>query len=264
MLLQRLCCCKLRKCKVLVIDQSQFNSLFVSFFLRYNTYPISDCIIVEDKCSHNLAGWLDDLVFPIVNFPVQIIYNEFNIGQIASIDKAYSMVTTPWIFHCEEDWEFFRGGFIEESLRILQLEPSYVMVAVRAHDDLNLHPVLPPRPSGSLPFVRMYQNIYSGFGFHPGLRRTLDYLKVAPYECSVSWPYHFAPSDMPWEQRFRYRSCEGDVHKLYNKFGEDALGAVTMHPAGFVRHTGTHESTGSGRFLPRRVLFHAPNAEDET
>jgi hypothetical protein len=202
-------------------------------------------------------------VFSIVKFPVQIIYNEFNIGQVASIDKAYSRVTTPWIFHCEEDWEFFRGGFIEESLRILRLEPTYVMVALRAHDDLNLHQVLPPRPSASLPFVRMYQNIYSGFGFHPGLRRTVDYLKVAPFECSVSWPYHFAPSVMPVEQRFHFRSSEGDIHKLYNKFGEQAVGAVTMEPTGYVKHTGKHDSTGSERFLPRQVIFHAPNVDDD-
>jgi len=30
-----------------------------------------------------------------------------NIGQIKSIDKAYSMVDTEYIFHCEDDWEFY-------------------------------------------------------------------------------------------------------------------------------------------------------------
>jgi hypothetical protein len=37
-----------------------------------------------------------------------------------SIDRAYADVTTPFIFHCEDDWRFFRSGFIEESLLLLE------------------------------------------------------------------------------------------------------------------------------------------------
>ena len=105
------------------------------------------------SCDHagKHHGWLDELVMPLVNFPTRVIYTEHNVGQLASIDIAYSHVTTPWIFHCEEDWEFYRFGFIEESLRILRLEPSYVMVALRAHDDLNGHPIMPPSVSAARP-----------------------------------------------------------------------------------------------------------------
>lgn len=203
------------------------------------------------SCDHagKHHGWLDELVMPLVNFPTRVIYTEHNVGQLASIDIAYSHVTTPWIFHCEEDWEFYRFGFIEESLRILRLEPSYVMVALRAHDDLNGHPIMPPSVSAARPFMRLYNNTFSGFGFHPGLRRTLDYLKLAPFECAVDWPFHYvhpnAQDAKDWTQRFQFRASEIDIHKLYNKFGNQTLGAVTIEPTGYVRHTGASSSTGA-------------------
>src|SRR6185437_10616975 len=37
------------------------------------------------------------------------------LGQIALIDEAYAKVSTPYIFHLEDDWEFFRPGFMEKS-----------------------------------------------------------------------------------------------------------------------------------------------------
>jgi hypothetical protein len=119
------------------------------------------------------------------------------------------------------------------------------MVALRAHDDLNGHPIMPPAASTSRPFLRLYNNTFSGFGFHPGLRRTLDYLKIAPFQCAVAWPFHFVPAGLPWFQRFQFRASEIDVHKLYNKFGNSSLGAVTIEPAGYVKHTGESSSTGA-------------------
>ena len=97
------------------------------------------------------------------------------------------------------------------------------MVALRAHDDLNGHPIMPPSVSAARPFMRLYNNTFSGFGFHPGLRRTLDYLKLAPFECAVDWPFHYvhpnALDAKDWTQRFQFRASEIDIHKLYNKFG---------------------------------------------
>ena len=39
------------------------------------------------------------------------------------MDRAYSNVTTPFIFHCEDDWEFYRKGFIED-VEILTGQPE--------------------------------------------------------------------------------------------------------------------------------------------
>ena len=32
--------------------------------------------------------------------------------QVPAIDQAYSLVETEWVFHCEDDWEFTKPGFI--------------------------------------------------------------------------------------------------------------------------------------------------------
>ena len=69
-------------------------------------------------------------------FPIQVIVNRPSLGQIASIDKAYATVTTPYIFHCEDDWRFFRSGFIESSLALLQLDRSISVVCSRRLENL--------------------------------------------------------------------------------------------------------------------------------
>ena len=33
-----------------------------------------------------------------------VLVNKKRMGQLFSIDKAYSLVTTEYIFHCEDDW----------------------------------------------------------------------------------------------------------------------------------------------------------------
>ena len=57
----------------------------ISFF-KFNTYPIFECIIVED------SGTVTDLNFlkKYISVPCKFLINEKNIGQILSIDKAYS------------------------------------------------------------------------------------------------------------------------------------------------------------------------------
>ena len=48
----------------------------------------------------------------ITKIEKKIIYNDVNIGQCKSIDKAYELVDTEYIFHCEDDWEFTSPNFI--------------------------------------------------------------------------------------------------------------------------------------------------------
>ena len=85
-------------------------------FFRFNTYAINKIIIIDDS---GIKNCIDDcLSFIPSNLEKKVIYNEENIGQISSIDKAYSLVDTKYIFHCEDDWEFYDYGFIEKSMDI--------------------------------------------------------------------------------------------------------------------------------------------------
>jgi len=61
----------------------------------------------------------------------QILLNEENIGQPHSVDKAYSLVKTPYIFHCEDDWEFTNTSFLSECLDILEFDKQVLQVTFR-------------------------------------------------------------------------------------------------------------------------------------
>ena len=78
------------------------------------TGPLAGIVLIED------SG--DPAVHDVVSRfgGIEVIVNDPPLGQIKSIDRAYSRVETEWIFHCEDDWEFCRDGFIEESFDILK------------------------------------------------------------------------------------------------------------------------------------------------
>ena len=38
------------------------------------------------------------------------------VGQVVSIDEAYKIVDTPYVFHSEDDWATIKSGVIEENI----------------------------------------------------------------------------------------------------------------------------------------------------
>jgi hypothetical protein len=135
-------------------------------FHRFNTYPDVKVIIRDDSKNH--------------------------LGQIRSIDEVYKQINTKYFLHLEEDWEFYRGGFIEHSLRILDQHPEILTVWLRHPDDTNGHPVEERR--FAVHDTEMYTTVYQlmslnalggnwhGFTWNPGVRRLSDYELVKPFE----------------------------------------------------------------------------------
>ena len=80
----------------------------IDSFLRYNTYPIDKFIVMEDGDAHP-----SPLVEKYRLHPFEWLTTGKRVGQIAAIDRAYQEVKTEFIFHCEDDWEFFEPSFIE-------------------------------------------------------------------------------------------------------------------------------------------------------
>jgi hypothetical protein len=157
-------------------------------FLKFNTYPIKETFIIDDS---GLYG-CNDIIQPFINvLNIKMIYNKVNIGQIQSIDKVYSYVTTKYIFHCEEDWEFLQSDFIEKSLYIFNecLDENIYTVWLRPHNCTSGHPILYDTEQKG--YFKMKPDfsymdkgcIYTwcGFTFNPGLRRTHDCLLFHPY-----------------------------------------------------------------------------------
>lgn len=158
-------------------DRNQFLEKTLKSFLEFNTYKHLKFLIIEDgenRGSFDICKkYLDN------KYEWQYIFNERNLGQLASIDLAYGQCFSKYVFHLEEDWQFVAPGFIEESLYYLNKYPKCLFVSLRKFDDQNNHPV---KPSGicnnMLTFTAFWKGCWTGFGFNASLRRMADYKKL--------------------------------------------------------------------------------------
>lgn len=155
----------------------------IDSFDECNSYPMASRILIEDSA--------DPTVFEAVQRQFadrfdSIITNDPKRGQIASIDHAYAQVTTPYIFHCEDDWLFFRSGFVEESRAVLDFDDEIITVWLRELWDTKRRRI--KRDIHRASDGTMYRYIsrtdeqgWHGFTFNPGLRRLSDYRRIAPF-----------------------------------------------------------------------------------
>ena len=203
-------------------------------FFKYNTYPIKKIIIIEDS---GKIGCIDECLYLIPsNVEKNIIYNKENIGQISSIDKAYSLVDTEYIFHCEDDWEFYDYGFIEKSMEILSTNDKIYTVWLREYQNFRIlrngQPVDSNIINNTHRILKSFKertNIWSGFTFNPGLRRLKDCKLLLPYS-----NYKNSPDC----------NCGGVEQALSNLYYKNGyLSVVTINEKGFVRHIGWDNPT---------------------
>ncbi|URW80797.1 glycosyltransferase family 2 protein [Xiashengella succiniciproducens] len=167
---------------------------------QYYQFPKDRFIIIEDSANKAVATELQS----IYGQKATVIFNEKNIGLLASVDKAYSYVKTPYIFHCEDDWVFYRPGFIEESIAMLEADPKLKQVNLRSihHDYIKNHPLDIEKErleiAGTTCYkVRMPENFdksgiktqlplheldWSCFSFNPGVVRLKDYAATKGYK----------------------------------------------------------------------------------
>lgn len=62
-----------------------------------------------------------------------------NVRHMNNLQQLFKNVKTKWWFHCEDDWEFFRGGFIEDSMRVLTNTSDIYMVIGRQANTFKPH-----------------------------------------------------------------------------------------------------------------------------
>lgn len=135
------------------------------------------------------------------------ILNVPRLGQMRSIDRLYGEIETPLVFHCEDDWEFTRDGFIRESWALLAHCPEVSMVSLRPRHELN--PLVRDAPTETLGDLRFFRADpaahaeYFGHSFNPGLRRMQDARRFLPFaalggEEDVSWAYKKAGFTMAY------------------------------------------------------------------
>ena len=153
-------------------------------FDLFNTADIREVFITEDSGDEAVRlaipeHWRNHCSF-LINRP--------KLGQLASIDLAYELVKTPYVFHCEDDWAFYRPGFVEDSKGVLELRPDILQVWLRNYVyDLQVHsPYIhlgPREVIGGVPCypLRSDKPEWQGFSLNPGLRRIKEYWLCAPY-----------------------------------------------------------------------------------
>ena len=151
---------------------------------KFNTAPIRAVFITEDSESDEVLNCIPEHWHPWS----KTFVNRPKLGQLKSIDLAYAQVETPWVFHCEDDWEFYRPGFIEESMRLLEADPQALQVWLRSYaHDLKVHSpyvfLSERKQFDGIPYYQLGSSKadWQGFSLNPGLRRKADYLPLAPY-----------------------------------------------------------------------------------
>lgn len=194
-------------------------------FFEFNTYPIADFLIYEDDPNVYNQG-VNNIA---EKYEVKLFGDKKNVGQIQAIDRLYGMVDDDcqYIFHLEDDWEFYSSGFIEQSLEVLRSDPKIINVWIRNDLDTNGHPVERViKNAGSVRYRMMapvYRSIWHGFTFNPGLRRKSDYDKIGSYSKITA----FDPKNPA--------QSEAAIGRRYFRMGYKA---AIIEGAGFVRHIG--------------------------
>jgi hypothetical protein len=166
-----------------------------SFYEHADEAP-EELIVVEDSADERVRDVVESL-----RVPAQVLVRGGRLGQVQAIDHAYSKVRTPLVFHCEDDWQFTRSGFIAESAPILRARKDVSMVGLRPRSELN--PLVRSSPVETLDGVEYFamdpklHPEYFSHSFNPGLRRYADYQRIGPYaplgeEADVSYAFKMA------------------------------------------------------------------------
>lgn len=146
-------------------------------------------IIIIDNSTDVLAEECLAEISQHIQLPIYILVNKQNIGQVSSIDLAYSYVETDYIFHCEDDWEFFDTGFLSLSKQLLDDVPNIINVNLRIRFDGekgSMHPIsdliISKNGIHYHEYLINYLGAWHGFSWNPGLRRKIDYDLIKPYK----------------------------------------------------------------------------------
>ncbi|MEL6317441.1 MAG: glycosyltransferase [Pseudomonadota bacterium] len=171
----------------------------IASFLNHADAKPAEFIVIEDSGDARVRDALAPLE-DALGGAFTVLINESQLGQMQAIDRAYAAVKTAHVFHCEDDWEFFRSGFIAESFRLLEALPRASMVGLRPRSEQN--DLVKDSPMRSLSGPRLdYFELdpakhpeYFSYSFNPGLRRMADARALSPFaplggEADVSYAF---------------------------------------------------------------------------
>ena len=215
-------------------------------FIKYaDLLPVAT-VIVEDG-GVDAPAWLS-CDHQKNNLPnTQFIKNDPKLGQVASIDRGYAEVKTPYIFHCEDDWQFIATGFVIPSYDILKDYSGISQVDLRGpawghtlvDDPRYPFKIAEPGWGGG----------YGGLAWNPGLRRLCDYKNVFG-----TFTGHAVPAEAHADgetARIEALKLKSPTSHERNAWKETYFSQVMLDKEfniaslnkEFVRHTGRHRPT---------------------
>lgn len=151
----------------------------LSTFSAHNDYPIARFILVEDSGNDAVR----DIAARFPDLAIEVVLNSPSLGQFKSIDKAYRMVDTDFIFHCEDDWEFSQPGLICKSVALMEADARIALVWPRSDEGaprwMKKHSYQELNGVMMRPIDPKAHHVWGNFTFNPGLRR-LSHYKMMP------------------------------------------------------------------------------------
>jgi hypothetical protein len=150
-------------------------------FVKVNTYPIVDYIIVNDSGDPAIHKMIED------NYEgATFVFNSENVGLMKSIDFGYQHIKTNFFLHIEDDW-VIKVDFIEKALAVMKEHPEIEEVWPCI---MNFHPIEPKiYTANNIKYQLVAENhqrgpdgmAWHGFTTSCALKRLSDYKKAGLY-----------------------------------------------------------------------------------
>jgi len=149
-------------------DRLDLLSKTIKSLVNSNSYPVDEIVIRDDSGKPDVLERLKNLD---LYFKCRIVEENQKIGQLKSIERIYSQIKSEYILHCEDDWEFYKDGFIKKGIEVLQGNPSIIQVWIRPKSDGSRHLVDERLDGFNLVGVRGDQ---TGYTWNPHVKRKKD------------------------------------------------------------------------------------------
>lgn len=150
----------------------------IESFEKFNSDPIAEVIIIEDSANISMRNHLR---LHYSNY--HLIINDENLGAYASIDKAYAQVMTPYVVHIEDDWEFYKGGFIKPALDVLRSNSAIMQVNLSNEQNMPIEPEVFKAGETEYRLEGTDKDGYwHGFTCNPSVRNMEGYKKTKPWD----------------------------------------------------------------------------------
>jgi hypothetical protein len=165
---------------VVITSFNRFDLLerMIDSLNRVENYPFKDVIIIEDSANEGMHQNLKNAY----EGKYTLILNEKNIGAYASIDLAYSFVTTPWVLHIEDDWEFTHGMFVGKSIEVLKHDNMIMQVSLEHNPVMST--LLQVHIANGVEYKIVGTDVngwWHGFTCHPSVRSMEGYERTKPW-----------------------------------------------------------------------------------